>query len=80
MSGEGRLEVFACYLGPVISSIVSVTFWSARCALPTIRCAGVSLYRRAEGTAENVRDTVVVPESGRDINVRRANSPRGSGV
>lgn len=77
---QGRLEVFGLYPGPVIYSIVPVTFWSARCALPTTQCADVSLYRRAKGTAENVRDTVGVPESGRDIHVRRANSLPGSGV
>jgi len=66
--------VFACSLGPVNYSVL-VTFWSPRCAQATTECAGVSLYRRAEGTAENVKDTVVVPEKGRDINVRRPNSP-----
>src|SRR5262249_44199918 len=76
---EDALVVFASGLGPVIYC-VPVTFWSPRCALPTIECADVSGYRRAEGTARHVRDTVGVTEKGRNINIRLTNSPGGSGV
>lgn len=59
-------RVFDRRVGPVIDSIVFVTFSSVQRAIATTECAGVSLYRRKWGTDENGRDTVVVPESGRD--------------
>ena len=73
-------KVFGPSPGPVIYSIVLETFSSARCAIATTECAGVSLYRRNWGTDENGRDTVVVPESGRDTNVWWPNSLKASGV
>ena len=45
--------MFGFWPSPVIYSIVVVTFWSLHCALPTTQCAGVSLDRRAKGTAEH---------------------------
>jgi hypothetical protein len=72
--------VFDAKGGPVIDSIMFMTFSSVRCARATTECAGVSLYRRKWGTEENGRDTVVVPESGRDTFVGRQNSPGRSGV